>query len=111
MSLGNAGGVSLTLNDRPLPPVGREGEVKKNVVINAQTAPALMAGTVPSPGAPEAPAPRPHAPRGTARPASPRPVESPSPSVLMIAPRPALGLGSPGLVPPARPATPSPSPR
>jgi len=111
MSLGNAGGVSLTLNDKPMPPVGRDGEVKRNVVINAQTAPALMAGTVPSPGAAEAPTPRPPAPRP--RPVSPRPTPSASPSVLVIAPRPTLGLGSPGVVPPGRPVppTPSPSPR
>jgi cytoskeleton protein RodZ len=106
ISLGNAGGVSLTLNDKPMPPVGREGEVKRNVVINAQTAPALMAGTVPSPGPGEAATPRPPAPR----PASPRPTPTPSPSVLVIAPRPTLGLGSPGLVPPARPIPPMPSP-
>jgi len=105
ISLGNAGGVSLTLNDKPMPPVGREGEVKRNVVINAQTAPALMAGTVPSPGPGEAATPRP-----APRPASPRPTPTPSPSVLVIAPRPTLGLGAPGLMPPSRPISPTPSP-
>jgi cytoskeleton protein RodZ len=102
LSVGNAGGVALTLNDRPLAPLGRDGEVKRNVVISAQTAPALTAGA--TPGAPEgAPTPRP-----SARPATPRPVAppSPSPSILVLEPR----SEAPPMVPPAS-VRPSPFPR
>lgn len=110
LSFGNAGGVAVTLNERPLAPMGAEGEVKRGVVINAQTAPALLAGSAsaPSPGASlSAPSPRPAAPRPRSpQPASPSP--SPSPSVLLIAPRASTGLGSSALLPP--PAHPSPSP-
>jgi cytoskeleton protein RodZ len=105
LSMGNAGGVTVTLNDAPLGPLGREGEVKRGVVINAQTAPAMLAAAAaaPSPAATASATPRP-------RPATPRPPSpSPSPSVLLIAPRTNVGFGSPGLFPP--PASPSPSPR
>jgi cytoskeleton protein RodZ len=100
LSVGNAGGVAVTLNDAPLGPLGREGEVKRGVAINAQTAPAMLAAAAPSP--------RPVPPR-PATPRSPSPsAASPSPSVLLIEPRPNVGLGSPGLLPPA--SRPSPSP-
>ena len=107
LSVGNAGGVAVTLNDRPLAPLGREGEVKRNVVIDAQTAAALMAAPVPSPPAPAAPRPPARPPRALPPSAGP----SPSPSVLMIAPRPAGGLGSPGLIPGVGRPSPSPFPR
>jgi cytoskeletal protein RodZ len=106
LSLGNAGGVAVTLNDRPLAPLGRDGEVKRNVAINAQTAPALLAGGTASPAPAGLASPRPAVPRPpSVRPPSP----SEPPAVLLIEPRPAVGLGSPGLLPPA--SSPSPSPR
>jgi cytoskeletal protein RodZ len=107
LSMGNAGGMAVTLNDRPLAPLGAEGEVKKGIVINAQTAPALLAAGPSSPGAAVSPSPRP-----SARPRpSPSASPEPSPSVLLIAPRPSVGLGSPGLPPSASPSPFSPSPR
>ena len=100
LSLGNAGGIAVTLNDRPLAPLGRDGE-KRNVAINAQTVPALLAAAAPSPAA----SPRPAA----TRPSTPRPPSpSPSPSVLFIPSRPGSGAGTPLLPPPSRPS-PSPS--
>ena len=108
LSVGNAGGIAVTLNDRPLGPIGRDGEVKKGFAINAQTLPALLAAgeAVPSPPPPAtiAVSPRPRA----SRPPSPSPSPSPSDGVLLIAPRSNTGFGAPGLVPPA---SPSPSPR
>jgi cytoskeleton protein RodZ len=105
LSLGNAGGIAVTLNDAPLAPLGLEGEVKRDIAINAQTGPALRATAPPSPGVAAAASPRP-----VRRPASPRPPSpSPSPSVLLLAPRPTVGFGSPGFLPPA--SRPSPSPR
>jgi cytoskeleton protein RodZ len=112
LSVGNAGGVTATFNDRPLGPLGRDGDVKHGIAINAQTAPAMLAaaGTPPpvpasSPGA-GVPLPRPFVPRrATPQPASP----SPSPSVLLLAPRPDAGFGAGGLLPPA--TRPSPPPR
>ena len=106
LSVGNAGGIAVTLNDAPLAPLGLEGEVKRGIVINAQTAPAMLAAVVSSPAASGMPSPRPPARRA----ASPRPPSpSPSPSVLLLAPRPTLGFGSPGFLPPA--GLPPPSPR
>jgi hypothetical protein len=110
LSMGNAGGIAVMLNDRPLGPIGRDGEVKKGFVINAQTLPALLAagaaGPSPPPPAPTvAVSPRPRA----SRPPSPSPSPSPSDGVLLIAPRSNTGFGAPGLVPPA--SSPSPSPR
>lgn len=107
LSLGNAGGVAVMLNDRPLAPLGRDGEVKRNVAINAQTAAALMAGGVPVP-APSPPAPGVVSPRPAARPTPAAPAASPSSGVLLIPPGP--GLGSPRLTPPSGPASPSPQP-
>jgi cytoskeleton protein RodZ len=101
LSVGNAGGVAVTLNDAPLGPLGREGEVKRGVAINAETAPAMLAAAA-------APTPRPPAPRPPT-PRSPSPsAASPSPSVLLIQPRPNVGLSSPGLFPPASRPFPSP---
>ncbi|HET6899513.1 MAG TPA: DUF4115 domain-containing protein, partial [Vicinamibacteria bacterium] len=109
LSVGNAGGIAVTLNDRPLGPIGREGEVKKAFAINAQTLPALLAAGAatasPSPLATPSASPRPR----VARSPSPSPVPSPSPSVLLLAPGPHTGLGAPLLVPPT--TRPSPSPR
>jgi cytoskeleton protein RodZ len=108
LSVGNAAGVAVTLNGRPLAPLGQDGEVKRNIVINAQTAPALLAGSATAPSAVPAAPPSPRA--VVARSPSPPPAPSPSPSVLLIAPRPSVGLGSPGLLPPASPPSPSPRP-
>jgi cytoskeleton protein RodZ len=105
LSVGDAGGVAVTLNDAPLAPLGLDGEVKRGIAINAQTAPAMLASA--GPGAVASPSPRPV----VRRPASPRPPSpspSPSPSVLLLAPRPSLGFGSPGILPPS--GRPSPSP-
>lgn len=108
LSVGNAGGIAVTLNDRPLGPLGRDGEVKRGFAINAQTAPALLAAAaaLPSPSPLTASSPRPRTPRVISPPPSPSP--SPSPSVLLIAPR-SNGFGSTGLLPPTN--RPSPSPR
>ena len=109
LSVGNAGGIAVTLNDRALAPLGGDGEVKRDIAINAQTVPGLLAAAaaLPSPSPTTATSPRPPVPRPTSRPPSPSP--SPSPSVLVIAPRSNTGLGATGLVPPTN--RPSPSPR
>jgi cytoskeleton protein RodZ len=107
LSVGNAGGVAVTLNDAPLAPLGQEGEVRRGIVINAQTAPAMRAPADGPPLASAAPSPRPVRRAVSPRPPSP----SPSPSVLLLAPRPTLGFGSPGFLPPAGRPSPSPSPR
>jgi cytoskeleton protein RodZ len=109
LSVGNAGGIAVTLNDRALAPLGGDGEVKRDIAINAQTVPGLLAAAsaLPSPSPSTAASPRPRAPRPTSRPPSPSP--SPSPSVLLIAPRSNSGFGSTGLLPPTN--RPSPSPR
>ena len=107
LSVGNAGRIAVTLNDRPLGPLGREGEQKRGIAINAQTAPALLAAAAALPSPPSASSPRPPTSRATSRPPSPSP--SPSPSVLLIAPRSNTGFGSTGLLPPTN--RPSPSPR
>jgi cytoskeleton protein RodZ len=42
LSVGNAGGLSLKVNDRPTLPLGRSGEVRKNIVITRQNLPSLV---------------------------------------------------------------------
>ncbi|HET7292373.1 MAG TPA: helix-turn-helix domain-containing protein [Vicinamibacteria bacterium] len=42
LSVGNAGGVSFRVNDRPGVPLGKSGEVKKNIVITRQSLPSLV---------------------------------------------------------------------
>jgi cytoskeletal protein RodZ len=42
LSVGNAGGLSIRVNDRPTLPLGRSGEVRKNIVITRQNLPALV---------------------------------------------------------------------
>jgi cytoskeleton protein RodZ len=42
LSVGNAGGLSLRVNDRPALPLGRSGEVRKNIVITRQNLPSLV---------------------------------------------------------------------
>jgi len=42
LSVGNAGGLSIRVNDRPALPLGRSGEVRKNIIITRQNLPALV---------------------------------------------------------------------
>ena len=42
LSVGNAGGLSIRVNDRPALPLGRRGEVRKNIVITPESIPALV---------------------------------------------------------------------
>jgi cytoskeleton protein RodZ len=42
LSVGNAGGLAIRVNDRPALPLGRSGEVRKNIVITRQSIPALV---------------------------------------------------------------------
>jgi len=44
LSVGNAGGLSIRVNDQPGLPLGRSGEVRKNIVITRQSLPALVEG-------------------------------------------------------------------
>lgn len=70
LSLGNAGGVEYSLNDGPYVSLGRDGEVRRNVVITATGATAGTPG--PAPIRASSPRPRPPSPtRESAPPASP----------------------------------------
>jgi hypothetical protein len=42
LSVGNAGGLSFRVNDRPGVSLGRAGEVKRNIVITRKSLPALV---------------------------------------------------------------------
>jgi cytoskeletal protein RodZ len=42
LSVGNAGGLSIRINDRPALPLGRSGEVRKNIVITRQSLPEIV---------------------------------------------------------------------
>jgi cytoskeletal protein RodZ len=42
LSVGNAGALRIRLNDRPALPLGRSGEVRKNIVITRQSLPSLV---------------------------------------------------------------------
>lgn len=42
LTLGNAGGVSFTVNDLPGRPLGKSGEVKRNIVITKQNLPSFV---------------------------------------------------------------------
>ena len=44
LSVGNAGGVSIKVNDRPAMPLGRSGEVRKNIVITRRNLPDIVGG-------------------------------------------------------------------
>jgi cytoskeletal protein RodZ len=50
LSVGNAGALSIRVNDRPALPLGRSGEVRKNIVITRQNLPALVDQERPAPG-------------------------------------------------------------
>jgi cytoskeletal protein RodZ len=101
LSVGNAGGVALTLNDHPLAPIGKDGEVKRNVIIAASNAAALIAGATP----PAGPAP---SARPVVRPPIAAPAPSPSPSVLVLPLGPATTLPAVPPSPSPRPASPFP---
>ena len=42
LSVGNAGGLSIRVNDRPALPLGRSGEVRKNIIITRQNLPDIV---------------------------------------------------------------------
>jgi hypothetical protein len=43
LSVGNAGGIRFTVNDQQGVPLGRSGEVRRNIVITRQSLPSLVA--------------------------------------------------------------------
>jgi cytoskeleton protein RodZ len=47
LSVGNAGGLSLSVNNRPGLPLGRAGEVRRNIVITRESLPSLVQGATP----------------------------------------------------------------
>jgi hypothetical protein len=49
LSVGNAGGLVLKVNDRPGVTLGRSGEVKRNIVIDKQNLPSFVKGEDASP--------------------------------------------------------------
>jgi cytoskeleton protein RodZ len=51
LSVGNAGGLSFRVNDRPGVPLGSAGEVRRNIVISKKSLPSLVEDA-PSPSAP-----------------------------------------------------------
>jgi cytoskeleton protein RodZ len=42
LSVGNAGGLAISVNDRPGMPLGKSGEVKKNIVITRKNLPSFV---------------------------------------------------------------------
>jgi cytoskeleton protein RodZ len=48
LSVGNAGGITFTLNGRPGVSLGREGEVRRNIVITRQSLPSLVQQAAPA---------------------------------------------------------------
>jgi cytoskeleton protein RodZ len=48
LSVGNAGGITFTLNGRPGVSLGREGEVRRNIVITQQSLPSLVQQAAPA---------------------------------------------------------------
>lgn len=48
LSVGNAGGITITLNGRPGVSLGREGEVRRNIVITRQSLPSLVQQAAPA---------------------------------------------------------------
>lgn len=44
MSLGNAGGIDVTMDGKPLPPLGKKGEVRRNISLDIKALKALAAG-------------------------------------------------------------------
>ena len=89
LSVGNAGGIRFTINDRPGLPLGRDGEVKRNIVINKESVPALIQQGAGAPASPAAALPPARAPTAappparasTAAPSAASPKPSPTPPV------------------------------
>src|SRR5262249_1574914 len=48
LSVGNAGGLAFRVNDKPGMPLGRSGEVRRNIVITRQSLPSLVEDTPPA---------------------------------------------------------------
>jgi cytoskeleton protein RodZ len=48
LSVGNAGGLALTVNDRPGVSLGKAGEVKRNIVITKQSLPSFVQDAAPA---------------------------------------------------------------
>src|SRR5262249_38185979 len=69
LSVGNAGGIALTVNDRPGVSLGKSGEVKRNIVITKQSLPSFVQDA--------APAVRPSHTRSHGRPPGPPPPPPP----------------------------------
>ena len=96
LSVGNAGGIDFTINDRPGLPLGHDGEVKRNIVISKDSVAALLqdpnAAPAATPAAGIAPAAAP--PVARSRPAAP-PVSTTPPAPVSTAPAPET-LPSPG---------------
>lgn len=86
LSVGNAGGIDFAINDRPGIPLGREGEVKRNIVIDKASVSALLqqapgvSAPAPALSAPARPAPARSGPPMVAPPVSAPPVSAPPPS-------------------------------
>jgi transcriptional regulator with XRE-family HTH domain len=76
LSVGNAGGIEFAINDRPGIPLGREGEVKRNIVIDKASVSSLLQ-EAPAVSAPARAAPARSAPPRTAPPVSAPPVSTP----------------------------------
>jgi cytoskeletal protein RodZ len=79
LSLGNAGGVEYSLNGRPPAPLGREGEVRRNIVITAAGPSAGTSGPAPIRVSPRPRRPSPSPTDGA--PAVEPPAPSPGPAV------------------------------
>jgi cytoskeleton protein RodZ len=98
LSVGNAGGIAFTINDRPGLPLGREGEVKRNIVITKESVPALLQDAA------AAPAAAPGAGAGAFLPAC-----ATAPPVTVRRPRPPSAAGASPV--PSAAASPTPPPR
>jgi len=49
LSVGNAGGVAFRVNGRPGVSLGKEGEVRRNIMITHQSLPSLVEGAPAAP--------------------------------------------------------------
>jgi hypothetical protein len=104
LSVGNAGGIEFAINGRPGIPLGRDGEVKRNIVIDKESVASLLqqgaapvmtapatpapAGSAPPTSAPARPAPAGPAPARSAPPVSAPPVSAAPASAPESAPTP-----------------------
>jgi transcriptional regulator with XRE-family HTH domain len=108
LSVGNAGGVSFTVNGRPGISLGDEGVVRRNIPITRQSLPSLLQELVPGAPAPPAAATAPAAsPSAPVRSPRPRPVTLPPTTVAPAAePTPPSTSPPPTTVPSPAPAPP-----